>query len=168
MYCNLCSSFCVSTSPRETKKILLAQHYEHWNAQNPVNCMSGLHQYIPISCHSFSLPITPKSAVPSHKSPNSRSWQGWDLRDRLLSSRSEQCCTRRYEQWLWPVACSHVTVHHPTDKWNSFEWRQCLKTAGSLIWRLNYYNALWKICFSMTSRKNCSTSSLLGLTISIS
>lgn len=42
--------------------------YKHWDAQNPANCMSGLRQYIHISCHSFSLPVTSKSLVPSHSS----------------------------------------------------------------------------------------------------
>lgn len=83
----------------------------------------------------------------SVKSSNSRFWQGWNLTDRLLCHLKVHSAIEGSINSDWPVAHSNVTVHHPTDKLNSFEWRQCLKTAELLIWRLNYYNALWKSMF---------------------
>lgn len=84
------------------------------------------------------------------RSSNTRSWQGCNLTDRLLSFTCAQHRMRLYEYWLWPVAYGNVTIHHPVDRLNRFEWRQCLKNTESLIWRLSYYNAWWKSLFFHT------------------
>lgn len=121
-----------------------------WTLQPCRSCTIPITLYVSIALvYSFSLPsflpshysqILSPQAKPHSRSSNTRSRQGHNLTDRLL-------CTREYEYWLWPVANSNVTIHHPTDRLNSFDWRQCVKNTELLIWRLNYYNAWWKSMF---------------------